>query len=427
MHHKLQPLAKRLKHFQHIVLKNALLSSFVIALGLIVCVEAVLLNANSGSQWSGDLVAYAEKVVADCANAQYRPTCYEETIPKVMDKVSMEEAFQVTRLVQDMDRSYQYCHVLGHKLSAREAAKDPSLWREVIQRCPSGVCSNGCIHGAFQERFRKESLTKEELNLYKSQFAEVCEKRQGFSPTGLEQASCYHALGHLFMYVTDAEINDSIALCKELTIKGDRDYSQLCFDGSFMQIFQPLEPDDFELIKGKEVNRSQVKAFCDNYTGREQGSCWSEAWPLFRTDFSDPKALVKHCSYLPSQGEKHRCFNAITYVITAQMNFDLSKIGAYCKAMPAANAGNCFAQAASRLIETDYRNGVQAVSLCTEGAPYDKDDLCFKELLKYSTYNFHVGGEEFKAFCATMPEPWKATCLQGNGGRGIPPSKAVAE
>ncbi|MBX9765211.1 hypothetical protein K2X83_01060, partial [Patescibacteria group bacterium] len=108
-----------------------------------------------------NLERLAEKVIATCSKESYPPTCYDEEIPRLMDTgLSMEEAFQVTTVIQNKVSDYFYCHVLGHNLSAKETAKDPSKWTEVVARCPVGMCSNGCLHGAAQERFRAESLSE---------------------------------------------------------------------------------------------------------------------------------------------------------------------------------------------------------------------------------------------------------------------------
>ncbi|MEN9621829.1 MAG: hypothetical protein RLZZ67_263 [Candidatus Parcubacteria bacterium] len=410
--HRVRHLHAAFKFLRKEFLKNKIVFSLVGVLLLAVVVELSLLGGSSIK--SGDFTVLAHTTVTKCSSSKYKPTCYDDEIPKLMGQISMEDAFQVTRLIQDEDPSYRYCHVLGHKLAARETAVDPDKWQDVIKRCPSGLCSNGCIHGAFQERFRKEVLTDEEIEVLKPQFENVCENRSGFNPTGLEKASCYHALGHLFMYVTGADIRKSVSLCKEMTVKPENDYSQLCFDGSFMQIFQPLEPDDFALIVGKEVDKKHVKAFCDDYAGKQKGSCWSESWPLFREELYKPENLINHCNYLSEKQERGRCFNALLYVYTAQMGFNQDKVFDYCSAMPSKYSGNCFAQASSRLIETDYRNGPSAVALCEKGAMYDVDNLCFKELLKYSTFNFHQGSEAFKSFCAVMPVPWNEKCFSGN-------------
>lgn len=364
------------------------------------------------SKSNPNLQKIAGEVLAKCKIEKYRAGCYDREIPKLMDSISMEDAFKVTAIVQKEDKTYTYCHVLGHKLSAREIDKDPSKWKEVVTRCPSGICSNGCIHGGFQERFRSESFTDEQIVQLKPDLEDLCEKRVNWHPTGLEQASCYHALGHLTMYLTNADISKSTSMCEEVAIKKDgRDFSQLCFDGSFMQIYQPLEPDDFALIKGKEVVKGQVDSFCAKFTGQKRGSCLSESWPLYRQELiNNPNELVKFCSK-EEKDQKERCFMGLIYVLTAQLNFDSQKIKNYCLNLPQDLAGLCFANAASRMIETDYRNISASVELCASSQTNINKDTCFEELVKYSTYNFHAGSEQFYKLCNGLPESWKTKCL----------------
>lgn len=354
---------------------------------------------------------YADKVIAECAESRYRPGCYDKQIPKLMDDISMEDAFKVTFIVQGKDASYPYCHVLAHELSAREVIKDPSNWKEVVSRCPSGMCSNGCIHGGFQERFRSEIFTPEKIEAMKPELNDLCEARGNWKPTGLEQASCYHALGHLTMYLTDADIKKSIVLCDEFSLKKDgRNFKHLCYDGAFMQIFQPLEPEDFSLIKGKEVTKENLLPFCKQFDTERYGSCWSESWPLFRKELEKPEGLVKFCSQTIPSGVD-RCYNALIYVLSAQFGLNEKKIGDYCSGLPKSRQGQCFANGASRMIETDYRNIVRAVSFCTSAQKYDMTNVCFKELLMYSSYNYHVGSPAFQEVCNAFPEPWKSKCL----------------
>lgn len=384
-------------------------------LSVVICVELAVLILQKPSLIKGDisLAKYADIILSKCSKESYHPACYDKEIPKLMDSISFEDAFKVTRIVQEKDPTYQYCHVLAHNLSAREVAKDPSKWKELVSRCPSGMCSNGCIHGGFQERFRAESLTDKQIIEIKPDLKNLCEDRDNWHPTGLEQASCYHAIGHLTMYMTSANIDKSIALCKEVAIKNDRrDFGQLCFDGVFMQIFQPLEPEDFALVKGKVPTKENVEAFCSKYTGQMKGSCLSESWPLFRDELQKPEGLVAFCSKSEAS-EQNRCYSAIIYVLTPQFNFDLQKIEAYCSGLPENISKICFANAASRMIETDYRNANKAASLCSNAISASQN-ACFEELLKYSDYNFHAGSEEFLKFCNALPNTWKDKCLKVN-------------
>jgi uncharacterized membrane protein len=382
----------------------------------VLCIS-VFFYINNKTPSKPSLEKLAQDVVNRCASAPYKPSCYDDEVPKLMKNISMEDAFKVTSSIQDIDTSFRYCHVLGHQLSAAEVDKDPAKWKEVLSRCPSGVCSNGCIHGAFQERFRKEHFTDTELQQYMPDLVSICEEGKTFHPTGLEQASCYHALGHLTMYITNGDIKKSLPLCDKISIKPDgRNFSQLCYDGAFMQIYQPLEPDDFALVKGKQPNLGSVQAFCDSFSGTPRDSCISESWPLYREKLMQNGKEISSICDRSSPQNLTRCYTGMFYVVTAQFNFDQNKIISYCATLSDPTRGKCFANAASRLIETDYRNITASVNLCKESEKYSTADAdaCFQELTFYAHYNFHDGSSQQKTLCDAMPSPWSAACRRSS-------------
>ncbi len=359
------------------------------------------------------LASYADTVVKACQNEPYRPSCYDREIPKLVDVLSLEEGFAVTRIVQEKDASYQYCHVLGHALSARETRQNPDKWKEVLGRCPSGLCSNGCLHGGLQERFRGQTPTGEELEAVIVELATLCEKRPGFNPTGLEQASCYHALGHLLMYLTDGDVEQATAFCEQVANKADgRDFRHLCYDGNFMQIFQPLEPEDFVLVQGITPAKDKLASFCRNFSADKREACWRESWPLYRNEVTTPAGLVSFCNQAGSPAAQTRCFSGMFYVLTSQFNFDEEQIISFCTALPKDRQGQCFANAASRFIETDYRNIDRAVALCQRAQAYGQHEACYQELVLYSTYNFQAESDEFFSLCRRLPKPWQNQCLK---------------
>ena len=354
----------------------------------------------------------AQKIVAKCSTSDYKAGCYETEVPKLMATLSMEDTFAVTKDIQHIDTSYQYCHVLGHKLSAEETKKNPDEWKTVITQCPSGVCSNGCIHGAFQERFRTESLPDAKIEELRPQLDDVCEPRDKWNPTGMEQGSCYHALGHLTMYITDADIQKSVELCDAVAKKPNGDWSQLCYDGAFMQIFQPLEPDDFALIVGKEIkSETQHVSLCNKFSGKAKSSCWSEGWPLYFEKLKTGEGLSNYCTnYKQNNIETERCFNSLFYVMTAQMNFDIERIGTYCSEVIQTYRGNCFANAASRMIETDWENVDLSLKLCEKAKSFSVGERCYQELALYANYNFHPNSPESKSLCNKLPEEFIKQC-----------------
>lgn len=356
---------------------------------------------------------YASLVVKKCSEVQYKPSCYDKEVPKFMEnpyRISMEDAFKVTSEVQRLDKSYTYCHVLGHELSAKEVNRDQSKWKDVLTRCPSGVCSNGCLHGGMQERFRSDSLTASQLEKLKPDFKSLCQKKPSWVPTGLEQGSCYHALGHLLMYATKADATKASQLCDELTQSSEgRGYANLCYDGVFMQIYQPLEPEDFALVKDITPKKDAVSSFCSNYDSDKRESCHTESWPLFFKEIMSPSGLYAFCQNSDILN-KHKCFNSLFYVAAAQLQLNVERITTFCDGIDKDVRGQCFASSASRLIEVDYRNAENALELCAEAGRQGVGETCYKELATYATYNYHQGSAESKSLCNALPKEYRVSC-----------------
>ncbi len=345
-----------------------------------------------------------------CQKEPVRALCYDSALPKLMNNFSMEQIFALAKVIQKQDTSYAYCHVLGHKLSTIETRKDVGKWKDVITRCPSGVCSNGCIHGAFQERFRTETLPDSKIAEIAPELETVCEARGSWTPTGLEKASCYHALGHLLMYITGADAARVVTLCDRIGDKGNNgDFRKVCYDGAFMQIFQPLEPEDRALITGKVITRLQHSTFCKRFPGPKKTACISEGWPLYFDELREPQGLINICSQL-SGTSFDSCIDSVLYVLVVQFQFHLPSIRQYCIGLPKKLAGRCFAMTASRLIETDYDNVDTAVAWCKE-ATLETIDSCFSELVKESDFIFQKGSANLSEFCEKLPEQWRESCL----------------
>ena len=178
-----------------------------------------------------------------------------------------------------------------------------------------------------------------------------------------------------------------------------------------MQIFQPLEPEDFALVKGKQPTKQTLLSFCNNYTGESRGSCISESWPLFNDQLASSDGILKFCS-METPDQTERCYHAMFYVMAPRLNFDIPSMESICKGLPSDISPICFSDIASRMIETDYRNMDKSVEVCVQAQPYDPNNRCFNDLLLYSKYDFIPGSAEFYKMCDAMPEPWKSRCLE---------------
>ncbi|MDP3769865.1 MAG: hypothetical protein U1A25_01195 [Candidatus Sungbacteria bacterium] len=388
----------------------------IVASELIFVGKAVLLPSSGEGK---SLRQYAQQVMETCASSSYRPGCYDKEIPKLMDMISMEDSFTVTRIIQEKDSDYWYCHVLGHNVSGRETAKNPEKWKEVIPRCPSGTCSNGCIHGALQERFRKEKFSEDEVEKVLPDLSDICDEKPDWHPTGMERSTCYHALGHLLMYLTAADAKKSVDVCARIAHKSDGgDFTQVCYDGVFMQLFQPLEPEDIALIEGKTPQKEELKSFCAPYDTQPRASCWSEGWPLFWEQVKKPEGLVRFCSVLEEGTARQRCYNGMFFVMAAQFRLDEEKIFNFCREIPLPSRERCFANGAGRMIETDFKLIGKALEICHRAVSVAAGDACYAELVTYAQFNFHRDSKEQKELCEGLPSQWRTNCgspPQANG------------
>jgi len=362
------------------------------------------------------LARYADTVIATCSTATYPPACYDEELPRLMRRgLSMEETFAVTKLVQEQVPDYFYCHVLGHRLAEQETAKDVSQWTDVIARCPTGMCSNGCIHGAAQERYRAESLSPEEIEAALPELTQTCSMEGARTLTGIEQASCYHALGHLAMFMTAGKTQQALDVCAAIVPVEDG-YATLCYEGVFMQIFQPLEPEDVALVRDfAPESQPEARSFCDSFPEEESAACHRESWPLARDTLSTAVGVNAFCSFATEAESAKRCYSSLFYVLVPQLNFDEEKIVGLCDSFDEKRAAQCYASAASRTIETDERLIPQAASLCAIAAEKGAGIRCYSELLFYSVNGITEGSQAFQELCRALPEPWGSRCENGEG------------
>lgn len=361
----------------------------------------------------------AQFVRDTCAHEAYPPSCYDREIPKLMDtqNISMEDAFEVTRVIQQSDSRYLYCHVLGHNVASKEVSRNPSKWKEVVTRCPTTMCNNGCPHGALMERFNAEYLTEDQINTIIPEIAGVCEPRSNWNPQEIERSMCYHAIGHLLMYLTGADVTKSSEYCKEIGSKQDgRNYVQTCTEGTVMSVFQPLEAEDVALVAGiAPKTADDAVRFCRSFTGMVYDACMRESWPLSLDEIRKPEGLVKFCGYTKDSAARRICYgtamNILTIYLVVNTQGDLSDLVRFCDSVTSDMQDDCYQLTAMRLIQIDPEYTDIAIAVCGEATTRGLGDSCYKGLQYYASQSFHSGSGELQTYCSKFPENYKTSCL----------------
>lgn len=358
----------------------------------------------------------ASSIVSECANAPYRPFCYEEKVPQLIDNLTTVEIFDVVRLIRKKDPEYLFCHVLAHKIGENEVKRDPDAWLDALALAPEdGLCSNGYAHGAILARFNSEVFNDKELREVEDKLSIACESRAGWNPTDLQKAICYHGLGHVLVHLTNAEVDRALRTCERIAVKEDgRDYRRVCHEGVYMQFFQPLEPEDYALIDQLAIkpNRENIESFCHEYSSSEAefGVCWREAWPFFTEELKSGEGIMKYCGFLKDQNQNRSCL-ITAFTINGRQNLaNEEKMAQVCSALPKMHQGSCFARGANAFIEEDQGMIPDGVAFCSLAEDNDAKNECFGFLAKLSSFNLRAGSVAYETLCSTLPVQWQNTC-----------------
>lgn len=362
------------------------------------------------------LSEYADEMVEICKNRGYRPDCYDKEIPKLMDFLSMEQAFEVTKLVQDRDPQYVYCHLLGHQLSYTETKKNNTYWKDVLSRCPLSMCNYGCLHGSLSEKFRGDVLTDEQITAVIPDLADVCEARQGYTPNEVERSMCYHGLGHTTLYITGGVPDKAIAVCEKISIKADgRNYVSTCIQGIFMTVFQATDPEDVAIVQKIVPKTEDIPAFCAGY-GEHWWVCRRESFFVFREALRNPQELVRFCAYATTEPILEDCYLSVLNFIAVEafeQSDAVNRIESYCNGVPMNRRGLCFTGVALRLIQIDpLREVGRARVVCALGEQLGVANDCYEALAYQGQVMYQQGSPAQQEFCGALPTAWEQQCIR---------------
>lgn len=359
-----------------------------------------------------DAESVARRIVAACKESPKHDECYESKVPQLYPATSIPDILSVIRDIRAQDPSYQFCHVLAHKLGERVVAEDPDHWRDAIAYNPSdGLCSNGFIHGVVGGRFRSEVLSDATIEKLIPDFSLACQATEKWHPTDFDSAVCYHGMGHLYDFITDANLMKAVDLCKRTTPK---EAQRTCIEGVFMQIYQPLEPDDYALIDRMPVKptKETVRIFCAAYKDPVYvGSCMSESWPFFNDEILDGSGAAAFCAGYPNAEEEQFCWLTISSIVGRMSLSKPDQAVHACNAFPERVQGICYAGSAQAVIEEQRTQGETAVALC-ERAPIQAKEFCLSSLAEKARF-IYGDSDGLQAFCAMLPAEYATSCISG--------------
>lgn len=357
-------------------------------------------------------VSTAGEITAKCKSEGEK--CYEREVPKLYPDLSISEVFMRIREIRRMDPSYQFCHVLAHKLGEAVVAEDPGKWLDAIALNPSdNLCSNGFIHGIFVGRYRDDTLDEKRMREILPELEIACEPHGDWYPSPLDQAVCYHGMGHVFTFLTNADLRRALDACNAIGESPTGNYLRVCREGVFMQIYQPLEPDDFALVEllSEKPSAENYRRMCGVYsqTPEEKGACQREAWPLFRESITDGSGVTQFCSGQPNADETNNCYQTSSAIVGRMSLGNDQKAIRACLKFPATRQAECFSTTAQTRLEEQQTSGEVAIAFCTV-APVSIVHECLKTLARRASFIFPPQSAERDRFCAMFPADIRHMC-----------------
>ncbi|MEK9176966.1 MAG: hypothetical protein AAB923_01585, partial [Patescibacteria group bacterium] len=245
---------------------------------------------------------------------------------------------------------------------------------------------------------------------------DICSDDVWIQRTEGERTNCMHAVGHLLMYITDANIERSVYICEEIGMTPDNiDMRRMCFEGAFMQIYQPLEPDDFALIEGKAPKTLVERdALCERFSGRAKTSCVKESWPMEPESIQDGTRVAPFCKKAGhgDEAEEEYCISAVSYIGAARSQFNAGTFAAFCEEVEGRWAGACLMYGAPRFLEIHQTNFEPTISLCRKAEARGSGEACWRLVANYSTRTFKAHSREALALCAALPREWRDSCIE---------------
>jgi len=356
----------------------------------------------------------AKRIVAECATVQgdHGP-CYETAVPALYPSMNMSQLFDVVRNIRTLDPSYQFCHVLAHKLGERAIADDPNTWLGAMpMNPPDGLCSNGFIHGVIVGRFDNAVLDDATIDAYTPDFARACESHDGWQPSALDQAMCYHGMGHLFDFITNAKIGKALELCQAVAQSPTGDFRQVCLEGVFMQFYQPLEPEDFALVDKLplKLTKTSVRSFCNSFTAPEvRGACLRESWPLFKDEIKSGLGAADFCAGQPNTTEETHCYESVSSIVGRLSLGTPDAVARACGNVPPKWQSLCYAFSAQAVLEESRNDASGALVVCKLGEPV-VGTSCVETLVQRARFIFGADVAARRSFCALVPDFLKEQC-----------------
>ena len=181
-----------------------------------------------------------------------------------------------------------------------------------------------------------------------------------------------------------------------------------------MQIYQPLEPDDYLMIERMPVKpaTTTVRYFCSAFKHDEdEGACLRESWPFFRVGIINGTGAKSFCSSQPNADEETKCYQSISAIVGRMTLGEPEKSVSACGKFPESEQDICYGAIAQAVLEENRSDAGEAIALC-KLAPGVHANECMSTLVEHAASIFGRDILRYNRFCALLPSALQRECMQ---------------
>lgn len=354
-----------------------------------------------GFRQSEDPAAFVRRLMNACASAGAPNACYRQTASYLFGAFGLRDSLALLTQNQEQSAVYARCHEVTHYLGRQEFARVNNA-PEAYTACDS-TCHGGCYHGVLEAHL-KTVAGRADLSALNDHFTNLCGAIIDYSRP-LLYYECLHGLGHAAMFVTDADLHASLAMCDLLP---DKESSDRCYSGVFMENSSSSTNIDHP---SRFLEADDPYYPCNALAERYQQLC-------YRYQSSHFALLAKHdwdevarlCAGVPVQYQTD-CFRTIG---TNQVGFtrDMRVWVATCDRMPMAQRTICTQGVISSLTYRFPDNTAKPEEFCLL-TKTDLQPACFNQL-GTSIKDWTIDLSAQSAWCNQLSSPaFQQWCLQG--------------
>ncbi len=340
-----------------------------------------------------------------------RTLCYEDRVPMLLAQYDVESIFSAIRVGQAYDPAIADCHFLAHRLGEAMAATDPARWAEFIAIGESEtLCSYGYVHGVSIGVFKNDPMTPEEIEARLQSFKDAC-AQEAFR--GVRKSNCFHALGHMFYYLTGTDINAALRICDRVHPIGSPEAPR-CYAGVTMNLFMPLSKDGE--VDPLHLTVDTAPAFCEALgEDRYVGACKRASWILQVDSFVSGAGIDSFCHDQPNDEEVELCFHKVFHGLAWKLINEDEQMQRVCDVMQPQRQEKCYTEAALEFLIT--KGGSRAVgdaaSFCSRAQSTAVVAGCLDELARWGKYLYDTLPRERTKYCATFDHKREILCADG--------------